>query len=288
MNQDFSSRFSAPGREEQSLYMGLVLLDKMLNKDKAYSVLLEGDDTHLESAFGFLCEHSIMEIDDEKSEYVPTEKGRELFKAFLKKYQEYLRIYDVFCAVDLEQGRFGFEKIFDFDEVDFRAHIEDEAFVDLRVTVCEYKDMNPAEIVFMGLLQGGEFREPEGRTEILGQDSWQHKVAYGETFQELTKVLNGSLHVDELGYEDDEGFVEGEDVLKDVINQGVVLARQIFEKRAASDQAGILRDSQSQESEEPIEIIETMEDPDYYDPYYDDPRYSSPLWDVALLSLILL
>jgi hypothetical protein len=288
MNQDYSKRFSRPSSEEQALYIGLIILDKVLNKGRSFSVLLEGDDTHLESAFEFLCEHSIMEVDDEKSEYSATNKGKSLYQTFLKKYEEYLRVYDVFCAVDLDQGVFGFEKMFDFDDADFKAYLDDEAFVDLRVTVCEYKEMNPQEIIFMGLLQEGRFREPKQCTEVLGQDSWQHKTAYGETFEELARILNLSPHYEELGYEDDEGVVDGEDVLEDIISQGVTLARKIFEKRASSHGNNLVRNSEQLENEEPIEIIETSVDPDYYDPYYDDPRYCSPLWDVALLSLILL
>ena len=93
-----------------------------------------------------------------------------------------------------------------------------------------------------------------------------------------------------MGYEDEEGVVSGEDVIKDVIEEGMNLARKIHEHQKRVDEQAdrVMRESQ----DEPEEVIETRvyDDDwghDYFDPYYD-PYYYSPVWDIALLGLILL
>ena len=47
--------------------------------------------------------------------------------------------------------------------------------------------------------------------------------------------IRDRLSVDELGYEDDQGMVEGEEVIADVIEQGTALARQRNAKNQSSD-----------------------------------------------------
>jgi|GEM_PF-844281 len=289
MTQSYDSRFTLPAQEELYTYIAVVILDKIIKKNRSFSVTLEGDDTHLEYIFDFLVKNHVVDIDD-NSCYFATDKGKNLYKNFLKKYTEFVKIYDIFCAVDLEEGVFGFEKIFDYDDDVFANYLEDDRFVDLRVTVCEFKGINPFEMVFLSFLREKRFREPKDRSIVLGSESWQHRAVYGESFEEILKILNLSLHFEELGYEDEEGVVSGEDVIKDVIEEGMNLARKIHEHQKRVDEQAdrVMRESQ----DEPEEVIETRvyDDDwghDYFDPYYD-PYYYSPVWDIALLGLILL
>lgn len=289
MNQAFESRFSMPSQEEQHTYISVVILDKMIKKNRVFSVSLDGDDTHLEYIFDFLMKNQVVDL-DEDSNYLPTEKGKSLYKNFLAKYTEFVKIYDIFCAVDLEEGAFGFEKLFDYDGDVFRNYLQDNRFVDLRVTVSEFKGINPFEVVFLAFLNEKRFREPRDRLLVLGSESWQHRAVYGELFEEILNILNNSLHYEELGYEDDQGIVSGEDVIKDVIEQGLDLSRRIHEYQRKMDlEDRKARQQANEESNEPTETTVIEEDwgPGYYDPYYD-PYYYSPVWDIALLGLILL
>lgn len=289
MNKSFESRFSMPGQEEQYTYTAVVILDKMIKKNRIFSVSLEGDDTHLEYIFDFLMKNQVVDLDDE-SNYIPSDKGKTLYKNFLAKYTEFIKIYDIFCAVDLEEGSFGFEKLFDYDGDVFKNYLHDDRFVDLRVTVSEFKGINPFEIVFLAFLNEKRFREPRDRTLVLGSESWQHRAVYGELFEEILKILNNSLHYEELGYEDEQGVVSGEDVIKDVIAQGIDLSLRIheYQRKMEIENQNSNRRSHNQ-NDEPTQttVIEENWGPAYYDPYYD-PYYYSPVWDIALLGLILL
>ena len=204
----------------------------------------------------------------------------------MQRYKEYLTIFDVFCAVDLDEGSFGFEKLFDYSEEIFLNFINEDRFVDLRVTVCEFKKMQTLtiyEIVFISFLLEKRFREPRDRSNILGTDSWQYQCYSGAIFEEIVAICNGSPHFNELGYQDDQGEVSGQDVLCDVVEQGTQLARKIAQKLHEQEQ----NKSDLDDDHKP-EVVETHHyEPEYYSPYYD-PYYRSPIWDMALLGLILL
>ncbi len=283
----YENRFLKPNQEECFSLSAIVVLDKMLKKNRPFCTLLEGDDTYLEELLDFLVDKEILELDLEKGEYIATQKGRNLYNNFLQRYKEYLTVFDVFCAVDLDEGSFGFEKFFDYSEEIFINFINEDRFVDLRVTVCEFKKMqslNIFEIVFISFLLEKRFREPRDRSNILGTESWQYQCYTGTIFEEVVDICNGAPHFKELGYQDDQGAVSGEDVIRDVIEQGTQLARDIAEKRYKQEQ----EESSSNSDDEP-EIVETHNhyEPEYYNSYHD-PYYRSPLWDIALLGLILL
>ena len=283
----YENRFRKPNEEECFSLSAIVVLDKMIKKKRPFCTLLEGDDTYLEHLLDFLVDKEILELDLAKGEYVATSKGRNLYNNFLQRYREYLNLFDIFCAVDLDEGSFGFEKLFDYSEEIFMNFISEDRFIDLRVTVCEFKNIQPLniyEIIFISFLLEKRFREPRDRSNVMGIESWQYQCYSGTIFEEIVDICNGSPHFRELGYEDHQGKVSGEDVIKDVIDQGTQLARDIAENRYKEEQ----KKSPSSNDDEP-EITETHHnyEPDYYSSYHD-PYYRSPLWDIALLGLILL
>jgi hypothetical protein len=286
MSKEYTSRFSMINKQQKNSLISLVILDKMIGKNKAYPALLEGDDAHLEDCINFLNENLIIDIDVESATYTASEKGKKLYKDFLKKYENYLRVFDIYSGVDLEEGNFAFEKLLDYDDEMFNDYINSDNFDDLRITVCEYQKIDPWEIVFISYLIEKVFREPKDNSEVLGKESWQYKVVYEGVFDEILEILNGSLHYEELGFETEDGdFVEGEEVIKDIIGQGSKLNREI-----SLEQSKLDKEDQEAFVEKRIEPTQTTTTyyEDYYDPYYYDPYYVSPMWDVAFLGLILL
>lgn len=286
MSKEYTTRFSMIDKQQQNSLISLVILDKMVGKNKTYPAYLEGDDAHLEECINFLNENHIIDIDVDSASYSPSEKGKKIYKDFLKKYENYLRVYDIYCGVDLEEGTFAFEKLLDYDDEMFNDYLNNDNFDDLRITVCEYQKLDPWEIVFISFLIEKRFREPKDKTEVLGKESWQYKVVYEGVFNEILDILNDSLHYEELGFETEDGdFVEGEDVVKDIINQGSKLNREISIEQSKLDkqEQEAFRESRI----EPTQTTTTYYE-DYYDPYYYDPYYVSPIWDVALIGLILL
>ena len=282
----YESRFSRPSRDESFSLTAIVVLDKMIKKNRPFSTLLEGDDIYLEELLDFLVDKQILELDLDAGEYKATAKGQNLYKNFLDRYRDYLRIFDIFCAVDLDEGVFGFEKIFDYSDEIFINYINEERFVDLRVSVCEFKQMkqiNIFEIVFISFLLEKRFREPRDRTNVMGTESWQYQCCQGDIFDEIVEICNGSPHYNELGYEDEQGKVSGKDVMADIIEQGTQLSFDIDKQRRMKEEEN--EDRRQYESDP--QVTETTYETEYYAPYYD-PYYHSPLWDIALIGLILL
>lgn len=281
----YQNRFNYPTKEESFSLTAIVVLDKIIKKNRCFSTLLEGDDVYLEELLDFLVDKDILQLQLDEGQYTVTAKGQNLYKNFRERYRDYLRIFDVFCAVDLDQGVFGFEKIFDYSDDIFIDYINEDRFVDLRVTVCEFKNMqqiNVFEIIFISFLMEKRFREPRDRSNVMGLESWQYQCSSGSIFTEIVAICNASPHYDELGYEDEQGRVSGKEVIADVIEQGTQLSMKIAQQRMNED-----REKDQNSSNNDPEVIETHYQTEYYAPYYD-PYYHSPLWDLALIGLILL
>ena len=58
----------------------------------------------------------------------------------------------------------------------------------------------------------------------------------GTLFDDLETLVLEQLTIKELGYEDDQGLVEGEEVISDIIEQGTALARERHERNERSNQ----------------------------------------------------
>ena len=49
---------------------------------------------------------------------------------------------------------------------------------------------------------------------------WKFDLSMGTLFQEMKQIVPEQLHMDDLGYSDNEGKISGEDVIRDIIEQG--------------------------------------------------------------------
>ena len=92
--------------------------------------------------------------------------------------------------------------------------------------MAEYKVIDPYRVVFLSMLADGVwFENPD----------WRFDLGMGTLLDNLESLVMDQLSVDELGYEDDQGMVEGEEVIADVIEQGTDLARERNAKNQNSD-----------------------------------------------------
>lgn len=208
--------------ENRKEFAGIFVLEYMVNRPKAFDVYLQENDADLEPILMWLMVKEYVEIKDE-DKYVPSALGRECVVKFLERYSEFLTMYDVYSAVDLGTGEFAFEKYFDFDEKEeWREYLDDDRWEDLRIAVTELKGLNPIEIVFMSFISEKRF----------GRDAtgWQFDLLLGTVWDEILEICSTALHIVDLGYEDDNGPVNGEDVLEDVIVQGAELMVRLLEK----------------------------------------------------------
>jgi hypothetical protein len=256
--------------EQKKQFAAAYLLDRMVNRGTNVPVYLEGHDKDLEPVLEYMMMKEYIDIPD-KATYKTTDKGKEVLSRFTKRYQDFLINFDVYCAVDLEAGEFAFSRYFDFDsDTAFEGYLQNDRWDDLRIAVAVYKKINPVEIVFMSFLREGRFGD-QG-------DGWQFDLLLGSIWDEILEIANTAVHADELGYEDDQGVVNGEEVLDDVIRQGAELNITLRkkEREMRQEQAAAYDDDDDEDYDDYDDVIyeETV--------YYADPFYVSPWWGVVV------
>lgn len=266
---------------EQCLaFASAYLLEKMVNTPTTFPVLLDRDNAHLEEILTFMMVRDYVDIQDQ-ARYVPTPKGREVVRRFQNRYQDFLRNFDIYCAVDLGMGEFAFACYWDFeDEAEWRDHLDDDRWEDLRVAVAEFKNLDPVEMVFMSFLHEGRF----GFT----QDGWQFDLLLGSVWDDIVKICNTALKVEDLAYEDDSGgFISGEDVITDVITQGAEMNMDLWKVESRRAQAlgdeAFERRFGGADQPEVVEKVGVEEIPEaVYVGYARDPLYVNPVWLAVL------
>ena len=175
--------------------------------------LAETDDEGLESLLNFMEGRGTL-IVEEDNYYKATDKGHEVYQDLVKQLEAYVTHFEVYAYVDLEQGIFG------DPETDL---LEGDKWSDLRVAVAEHKGIDPYRVVFLAMLSAETFYE---------NPDWKLDLSMGTLFQEMKQIVLEQLHVDDLGYSDSEGKVPGEEVIRDIIEQG----SELVAKRKSREQ----------------------------------------------------
>ena len=257
--------------EEKKQFAGIYVLEYMINKPCKFPLLLSENDQDIEPILEWLLVKDYIAIVD-KEYYVPTEKGRRCLSNFMKRYSEFLHVFDIYCAVDLEAGEFAFDSYFDFDDRNrWREYLEDERWDDLRVSVVDYKKLNPAEIVFMSFISENRF----GRDEV----GWQFDLLLGTVWDEILDICNTAIQWEQLGYEDENGPVPAEKVIEDIIVQGAELILQLHHEEVKLAPKYLHDYEENQTNGEVRSEIDKVAIENhavsYYNPYLD-PGYVSP------------
>jgi hypothetical protein len=266
-------------QEKKDQFIGIIILNYLINEGGKISILADGDYKYLEPVLIKMNAKNYITVSG--GNYVPTQSGKDVLKTFMQRYLEYLKIYDVFCAVDTERGEFAFEKFYDMSEESFRRYVTQERFEDVRVAVAEFKKMDVVEIVFMSFINENRFN--------LVDTGWQFDITSGLIWNEIIDICNGSLSVSELN-------ADAPEVMENIIKAGSELAINLLKKEdemrkeEEAEQARI-REEEAQNQEEIVEetVVTTEYMPQYYyqpyycfEPYYD-PYYCSPIWLLPLL-----
>ncbi len=253
--------------EEKKRFAGIYLLEYMINTPYTPPLFLEGNDQDLETILEWLMAERLVTTKDDAI-YIPTQNGREHLVNFMARYSEYLTVFDIFSAVDLQSGEFAFErwKEFDTDEA-FHKYLDDPRWDDLRVAVADYKKMNPVEIVFMSFISERRF----GRN----ASGWQFDLLLGSVWDEILEICNSAVQWKELGYEDDQGVVKAKDVIKDIIRQGTDIMLELLGDKAPK---AISANPASKDAEYFVDEVETPEFSSDYYAAYRDPKYVSKNW----------
>ena len=235
------------------------LLDQLLDK-RDFSVLLNGNDTFLEKYFIEMLSLNYVKI--QNNFYKIDVKGQEFIDNFFTKYKEFLKFYDIFCAVDLDLGTFAFDKFYDFDtDEEWKTFLNQGNWDDVRIAVCEFKKIDPIEIVFLSFLNEGRF-DTENK-------NWQFDLISDLIWDEILEICNTAIPLENL--------LENE-AIQDIIRQGsdIMLTLLKEENKRKLEDLEELKNSDPQQYEDEVYYIE--EEVVYYEPYYDDVYYVSPCW----------
>lgn len=238
-------------------YQSILLID-YVSQNKV-TTILNGDDRFLEELFIELMSKNLLQI--EGVTYKPTIEGNEVFSKFMKRYEEYLKLYDIFGYVDLEKGEFAFEKFYDFDNDDeWNAYKISTRFQDLRLAVAQFKKINPSEIVFMSFINENRFDTKKA--------GWQVDLVSEQIWDEIEDICKTSIQPDQLG----------DDAMSDMIEQGSKMLVQLLKKDTElKKQATVIVDDDNNEEDEYVEEIEYYEETYCYDPFYVSPFWLIPL-----------
>ena len=241
--------------DNKKTFKAIILLDEMINGSHSFKTVANGDDSVLEPLFIELMSKGYVQTSG--INYQVTANGKEVFDTFMKRYTEYLKVYDVYSYVDLEKGEFAFSRYFDFDTDDAWLNFaSDERFDDLRIAVAIFKKIDPAEIVFMSFINENRFD--------TASTGWQMDLVSDNEWNNIEEICATAIKPEEVG----------EDAMLDMIGQGselmMTLLKQEKEQEASNPQDGNNGDTIVEE--------ETVE---YYEPYYD-PYYVSPIWLMPL------
>jgi hypothetical protein len=243
--------------DNKKTFKAIVVLNEMINGSHQFSSSAHGDDAALQPLFADLVANGY--IITSGSTYRVSAKGRGVFDTFMKRYTEYLKVYDVFSFVDLEKGEFAFDSYFDFDTDDAWFDFTDnERFDDLRIAVAMFKNTDPAEIVFMSFINENRFD-----TSVSG---WQNDLMGNDAWDEIEEICNTAIKPDDLG----------KDAMVDMINQGSELMIRLMEEEQKQN-----NNNNNDGGGTTTTTIVEEETVEYYTPYYD-PYYISPIWLVPL------
>jgi hypothetical protein len=240
--------------EKKKTFKAIILLNEMKNGSHKFQTVANGDDSVLEPLFIELMSKGYMQISG--MYYQLTAEGQNVFDVFMKRYTEYLKVYDIYSFVDLEKGEFAFARFFDFssDEA-WSDFANNERFDDLRIAVAIFKKVDPAELVFMSFINENKFD--------TASSGWQMDLASDNNWNEIEVICRTAIKPEEVG----------EDAMVDMIGQGSELLIKLLEEEKQQQQNDASYNSGGDIVEE-----ETVE---YYQPYYD-PYYVSPIWLLPL------
>ena len=264
---------------QKKSYKSIILINEMLVKQRQFKITFNGDDAMLEPYFVELLAKNYLAV--EGGLYKVTKAGEEVFNTFVSRYKEYLRVYDIYSCVDIANGQFAFEHIFDFDEEQWNTYKNESRFYDVRIAVSNFKKINPHEIVFMSFINENRFD--------TSSTGWQFDLLADNVWDEIDKIVNTAITIDDLGgIEVMENIVgQGNELMRTLINKEIEIKKKDLEEAKSRASAAAVNSNSSSEEEEYIvettTVIEEYEDDlVYYDPYFYDPYYYSPIWVVPL------
>jgi hypothetical protein len=264
------SKFQGVSPEQRQQFGAIFLLELAIHGDRTFPLLLEGADQELEPLLEWLHLKGYLEIEGD-ARYAPTAKGQKVIDGFLGRYEDFLRSIDIYGSVDLDEGTFAFEKIFDFDDDrDWREYVDQPRFSDLRVAVAEFKGLDAVELVFMAAVNDGTLNADD--------DGWQARLVNGEFWTHVETVIRNALRPKDLAHETETGIVQGDRVLEQVIVEGAALGFELRKREAEVSGNATAPGSEVAVAGSEKHTVTEVTTSTTSEFAYVDPYYVSPVW----------
>ncbi len=269
------------------VFQDIYVTRRMVNDPLNVSVLFESPYDWLQDIVGRLYQKDWVEL--KGSYFAPTSLGRDKVVVAENRFYDFLKMFDGFHSVNYATGTFAIASYLDMDDATYNVYINNNAvygWQDFRIAVAERKGLNPLEIVFISFLKGGKFdMHPNG---------WQFAVASGEMWDEVVRVCNTAIHMDQLG--DPEQGITPEADIDMIITAGSELFIQLMQRQAKEDAQRAAQKAAAAAAEKVYEeVVETETTvyetvryvrrvepvyyaPGYYHTYTVNPLYLSPIW----------
>ena len=205
-----SKKYFVSNAKQQKLIEFLILYCLIEKQDRFFFPFL--DDTKYLEKFLFMLEEK-GSLTRKDKEFKITQSGKEIYEQWLKTFDIYCDQYEIYSAIDLELGEFAWERKDELLEEEWSAYFHQERFDDLRIAVAEYYDTDPGEMIFLHWILSEDF---------LQHSKWQFDLYSGLYFSKLEELIEQSIHIDDLGYYDEESDEEisGEEVIEDIVREG--------------------------------------------------------------------
>ncbi len=245
--------------EEKSCQFASIYLLHQIDEGADIPITLDENYQFIEPLLEEL--HCKKYIDIDGTSYRLNENGQQVLNRFYRRYEEYLRVYDIFSAVDLNTGEFAFAKYFDFESDDaWYAYLDDERWSDLRLAVARLKKLDAHEIVFMSFLNEERFGSD--------QNGWQFDLILGSIWNEIRDICRNAITVEELG---------SQEKLVEFTRQGSDLLIQLLEHEKKL-QEWERENTNTDNHGNDYEVVEIEEFYPYRDPFYVSPFWATPLF----------
>ena len=201
--------------DNQKKQFGMYLLLHILDKNpEAFPLFLPESIAPAEKKLTVMMADRL--LDTGKEHFILTDEGKKSIEKMKSVMKSWFSRYNVYSYVDLEKGEFAYQYIDDFgdDEEKWELFCQSSRFDDLRIAVAEYHQDDIFEMIFFSLLAEGRYDEGSIR------ETWAFDLALGTLFDELQQFYEQAIHLKQLGYEDEDGVISAEAVIKDIVDQG--------------------------------------------------------------------
>jgi hypothetical protein len=180
-------------KEKREIYKGIIILNEMINNHRKFPVVGDSNIDMLKTLLTSMSAKNLVEI--KNNEFIPTQLGRENLLNFYKKFWEYIKMFQIYSAVDLTAGSFAYSEYWNMDENKFLEYINQPNFDDVRIAVAEFKKIDPIEIVFMDFLS-------TNKIDVSSED-WAFQIMSDLVWSDIIEICENAIHVEELTDDDE-------------------------------------------------------------------------------------